>query len=119
MSPKKAALLKPVGQPKRVENRPSWRERGYGSAAWARMRMEVYARDLGMCQSCGRVVGKPKEAHIDHIKPKSQGGLDLMENLQLLCVSCHSRKTAKEYHAGCNFEMVGKNGGRGAKKRQF
>lgn len=33
---------------------------------------------------------------VDHIKPKSQGGRDEWENLQALCKSCHSRKTAAE-----------------------
>ena len=33
---------------------------------------------------------------VDHIVPKSAGGTDAMDNLQALCKSCHSRKTAKE-----------------------
>lgn len=31
---------------------------------------------------------------VDHITPRSAGGLDSFENLQNLCASCHSRKTA-------------------------
>lgn len=53
----------------------------------------VYSRDAGVCQSCKRVVGKSREAHIDHIKPKKHGGTDDPGNLQVLCASCHAKKT--------------------------
>ena len=33
---------------------------------------------------------------IDHIKPAMHGGLNVGENLQLLCVDCHKEKTREE-----------------------
>jgi len=33
---------------------------------------------------------------VDHIKPTRNGGSDRPDNLQGLCKSCHSRKTALE-----------------------
>ena len=48
-------------------------------------------RDGYQCQACGAVV-HGKAAHVDHIVPKSKGGSDLASNLQVLCLSCHSRK---------------------------
>ena len=33
---------------------------------------------------------------VDHIVPKREGGTDEESNLQALCKSCHSRKTAEE-----------------------
>ena len=52
-------------------------------------------RDDYTCRECGRVCGKKREAHADHIIPVVQR-LDLryaVENGQCLCHSCHSRKT--------------------------
>lgn len=58
--------------------------------------MECLTRDLFKCQTCGVLVMGKGEAHVDHIVPKVDGGTDDMENLQTLCRSCHSRKTALE-----------------------
>lgn len=33
---------------------------------------------------------------VDHIVPREQGGSDQWSNLQALCHSCHSKKTATE-----------------------
>ena len=46
----------------------------------------VWKRDMGVCQLCGRdiMVG---EYH--HVKFKSQGGGDELENRQLQCFDCH------------------------------
>lgn len=41
-----------------------------------------------------------REAHVDHVVPKSAGGSDLMDNLRTLCRSCHSRKTVREEQGG-------------------
>jgi 5-methylcytosine-specific restriction protein A len=51
----------------------------------------VLLRDGYQCRVCLRVVSG-KAAHVDHIIPKSKGGSDLVDNLQTLCVSCHSKK---------------------------
>jgi len=33
---------------------------------------------------------------VDHITPKAQGGTDDMDNLQSICVECHTTKTQLE-----------------------
>lgn len=58
-------------------------------------RRQALVRDGYQCRACGHVV-HGKSAHVDHIVPKVQGGSDLLENLQTLCVHCHSRKTCRE-----------------------
>ena len=69
--------------------------RGYGSA-WDKLRKNVLARGMNLCQHC-KAQGKfAKATHVDHIKPKSQGGSNALTNLQALCVTCHNHKTATE-----------------------
>lgn len=62
----------------------------YNSAIWRAKRQEVYERERGCCQRCGRFVfGKLAQVH--HIvKVKDNSLLKLQEdNLCLLCPACH------------------------------
>lgn len=64
----------------------------YNSKRWAVLRRKVLLRDRYTCQHCGRFGN-----NVDHAVPVAQGGLEWdTDNLQALCRSCHSRKTAKE-----------------------
>jgi 5-methylcytosine-specific restriction endonuclease McrA len=90
-------------QPRRDDSaRPNAAARGYCSKAWYALRQRVLVRDAWACQECGRVCADKREAHVDHITPKAQGGQDVMENLRTLCVRCHGRKTRQETAAKCN-----------------
>jgi 5-methylcytosine-specific restriction endonuclease McrA len=40
------------------------------------------------------MLGGKGELHVDHIRPRADGGTDEEWNLQTLCFRCHSRKTA-------------------------
>ena len=51
------------------------------------LRASVTKRDGGVCRSCGR-----PGTDIDHVS----GDSSKMENLQLLCKSCHNKKTKKQ-----------------------
>jgi 5-methylcytosine-specific restriction endonuclease McrA len=62
----------------------------YGSSAWQAIRAAVVARDKYTCKLCGHHTRKP---NVDHIKPRSMGGADTMDNLRTLCAGCHSRVT--------------------------
>lgn len=55
----------------------------------------VYERDRGMCVNCGRGLEFGHKPH--HIIFKSHGGGDTMDNLVLLCPTCHN-----EVHSGRN-----------------
>ena len=82
----------------RDENRPNAYQRGYVDLKHFAWRQAVLLRDNWQCQACGRVCGKKREAHADHIVPVSERP-DLryeVSNGQCLCVSCHSRKTCAE-----------------------
>jgi len=62
---------------------------------WKWIRMEVLVRDEFTCQECGDRGGRYGEAmlHVDHIKPVNRGGGDEVENLRVLCRSCHLQRT--------------------------
>ena len=53
-------------------------------------------RQKGKCACCGMFFREEDLLEIDHIIPKSRGGLDEYKNLQLLHRHCHDTKTAKE-----------------------
>ena len=66
----------------------------YGHA-WRKIRNQ-FIRQHPLCAHC-LVNGKATLAEeVDHILPLSQGGTHETNNLQSLCKSCHSRKSAKE-----------------------
>ena len=52
---------------------------------------ELYGRQEGHCSGCKQHF-RIRNLTIDHIIPKSTGGTDHIENLQLLCAACNSTK---------------------------
>lgn len=96
--PRRIPTYRPPWLAKPAERRPSSSGRGYGSAAWQRVRRAVIARDGGVCQECGIVIHKGGDAHVDHIveKPTDEAAeATPLEGLRLLCRSCHSKKTIR------------------------
>jgi 5-methylcytosine-specific restriction endonuclease McrA len=57
-------------------------------------RENVYARDRGRCQYCGKAVTR-SEATYDHVVPRSQGGGTHWENIVIACVPCNRAKGGK------------------------
>ena len=55
----------------------------------AEVRSEVWYRDNGQCVICGAT----EYLEFDHIIPHSKGGATSVDNLQLLCRACNSRKS--------------------------
>lgn len=59
------------------------------------MQYEVLKRARGRCELCG--VSKDVRAlQVDHIIPRSKGGLTVLENLQALCYTCNTQKQNKD-----------------------
>lgn len=61
------------------------------------IREACYERDKGRCRACGLVVQLRDSnpflvAECDHLKPRSQGGSDELENRATLCLNCHHAK---------------------------
>jgi len=64
------------------------------SEGYLRLRFDVFTRDNFACQYCGRNVIEDKvKLHIDHIKPRSKGGKDVMDNLITSCFECNLGKS--------------------------
>jgi len=62
-----------------------------GSAAWKELRLKILARDGRLCQLCGRPA-----THVDHIRPRSQGGRSVPDNLRATCATCNLLKSRSE-----------------------
>jgi len=63
-------------------------------------RRNIFARDNNQCQYCGRKF-PTADLSLDHIVPRSQGGLSTWENIVCACVKCNVRKggrTPKQAH---------------------
>jgi 5-methylcytosine-specific restriction endonuclease McrA len=63
-------------------------------------RRTLFARDGNQCQYCGKRF-PTSELSLDHVVPRSQGGLTTWENIVCACVGCNVRKggrTPKQAH---------------------
>ena len=62
----------------------------------ARNKKEIlYKQQGGICNGC-RIGFHQRNLTLDHVIPKSKGGQDAIENLQLLCHTCNSVKGDRE-----------------------
>jgi 5-methylcytosine-specific restriction endonuclease McrA len=89
-------------QAERDEGNKMIRKRKYITG---KIRREIWEKFERTCQICGRETvlfgntvspfsDKPPCA-VDHIKPFSLGGECVIENFQLLCITCNSKKGAR------------------------
>ena len=56
-------------------------------------RLYIAARQSWKCLECDRIL--TSSFHIDHIKPRAEGGGNERSNLRALCATCHGQVTAK------------------------
>ena len=96
------SLPKVHRQHSRREQEQGWASRQaeyrgwYATPTWRALRRLVLKRDAGLCRACGVATGA--SGHVDHVEPH-RGNWTLfttVENLQVLCDSCHSKKTVDE-----------------------
>ena len=58
-------------------------------------RNKLFEEQEHLCGLCEREFSEPRDFELDHIFPKSKGGQDYADNLQLLCASCNRIKRDK------------------------
>ena len=64
---------------------------GQGGRAVVFSRKNLFKRDRYTCQYCGTQPG-PEELTVDHVVPRSRGGVSSWENCVLACVECNKTK---------------------------
>lgn len=63
-------------------------------------RHAIFARDSNICQYCGHRFGA-SQLSLDHVIPRSRGGMSTWENMVCACLKCNIRKggrTPREAH---------------------
>jgi 5-methylcytosine-specific restriction endonuclease McrA len=65
---------------------------GQGEKSVIFSRRNLFKRDRYTCQFCGVQPG-PEALTIDHVLPKSRGGISSWENCVLSCMECNKRKS--------------------------
>lgn len=78
-----------------------------GRKATAR-RLRLWAKSP-LCAMCGKLTEYPNGFQLDHIVPLHKGGPDEDENLQILHIDCHDKKTMKDlgYKERLEFDAQG------------
>jgi len=54
-------------------------------------RANIFARDRSVCQYCGKIFSR-NELSIDHVVPRSYGGISVWENVVCCCYCCNKKK---------------------------
>ena len=54
-------------------------------------RRNIFARDNNQCQYCGKRFSTA-ELSLDHVVPRSQGGVSTWDNIVYACLNCNVRK---------------------------
>lgn len=62
--------------------------------AWEALRLRVLNRDEWLCAYCGKHL-EGRDATVDHIVAKVNGGQDIETNLVAACLRCNGLKSGK------------------------
>lgn len=60
-----------------------------------RVKVAAFERAKGHCEECTAYL-VPGKFHFDHDNMDALGGKPTLENCKVLCIACHSEKTAKQ-----------------------
>lgn len=79
-----------IRYPEIIRNTCDWMPRGHAMFN----RRNLWRRDGMRCQYCGKRPRKD-EITVDHVVPKSKGGITSWENCVLACMKCNKRKDSR------------------------
>ena len=96
--PRRACMPSLVPQLKPIRMKAATSSSYYRGSEWFAIRKAVLLRDEYKCAVCGLIVMDMPQ--VDHIIPRRAGGSDDPSNLQTLCMTHHSQKTARENAGG-------------------
>ena len=101
--------------PTRPVARPGGQAKGQRTPVPAPVVRALYARANSRCEKCG---GR-SFLQIHHKTPVSEGGTNRLEDLELLCSSCHEFDHEKDYFARSDWEAARRRAvARGGKRRR-
>ena len=72
---------------------PEWIGKTDDTPVPARVRLRLWDKAGGRCQSCNRKIMAGEAWEVDHVKAVINGGENRESNFQVLCSNCHKPKT--------------------------
>lgn len=58
----------------------------------AELKSAIWEKSQGRCWYCGKQCNPFTDMHIDHVRARSKGGTDTLDNLVIACVRCNIDK---------------------------
>jgi len=98
-------LINPVPSAKTNFGNPKYRAKSNYPSDWAELSKRTKERDNWICQKCGAQGGSHGNTRLEahHMKPKSRGGKDVLNNLITICNSCHENEHGHAIPSGGGF----------------
>ena len=84
------------GASREAQTLPDSKRRGAYTGTPKRV-AKLLKKQKGICPECGQHFTPEDLIEVDHIIPKSKGGLDTYNNLQALHRHCHDAKSRNDY----------------------
>ena len=78
-----------MGMPRVIQVKNAWHKRRRLAVPCSRR--NIYMRDEGTCQYCGKHVST-QEFQVEHVKPRCQGGITVWTNVVAACSRCNKAK---------------------------
>lgn len=93
---KRHILVKGTASPDNPDLKDYWEKRRSKVIPYVvKLRSILWREQSGRCTACLNELGNGEETHIHHLIPKSKGGSDKLDNLNMLHATCHRQLHSK------------------------